>query len=132
MKTHKTKIELTDSTFDALYKLSEGNPGGLTVLVETMKVNTQIDPDCAFAEIGPMLSLDSYGIYGSDIWVLYKNCCGQNIKNFLAVLRALQLGLKDISEVEKAIQTCTPLDVDAIMESVQKRLPKFNSTQAAA
>ena len=75
----KTKLDLKDSMQEMLFKMSEGNPGALTVLLVILEKGEQIDPDGAMRGIGPILSLDSLGCYGSKIWMLYKDVCGQNL-----------------------------------------------------
>jgi hypothetical protein len=37
--------------------------------------------------------LDSLGIYGPNVWVIFKDVCEQNHARMLAVLRATQLGM---------------------------------------
>jgi hypothetical protein len=38
--------------------------------------------------------LDSLGIYGPNVWVIFKDVCEQNHARMLAVLRATQLGIQ--------------------------------------
>jgi len=59
-------IALTDSPQDVFWKLSKGNPGALTVLLEI----TQIEPPLSFIQT---LRFDDLGIYGPRIWMLYKD-----------------------------------------------------------
>jgi hypothetical protein len=40
--------------------------------------------------IGPVMLLDSLGIYGPNVWVIFKDVCEQNHARMLAVLRATQ------------------------------------------
>ena len=88
-----TRIELSDSVQSAIIKMAEGNPGAVRVLCELFKWSPTIDPQSALGGLGPILSLDTEGIYGSQIWVLYKDVCGQSILNVLALLRAKQMGV---------------------------------------
>lgn len=67
-----SRIQLTDSMIDILHKMCEGNPGGLTVMLKLYEQNPRIDPKDAFGGLGPLFHLDTLGIYGSAIWVLYK------------------------------------------------------------
>lgn len=68
----RKKIDGTDSTMDVVVKMAEGNPGGLSVL-------TQMIP-FSFLEI---LSLDDMNIRGSQIWVGYKDHCGEDLAKFI-------------------------------------------------
>ena len=72
------KIKLEDNLQDVLFKMSAGNPGALTVL---MKMLTHIEG------LLRILDLDSMGIYGSQIWVGYKNNCGSDIEKFLEMIK---------------------------------------------
>lgn len=70
------KIQSSDSTQDMLQKMSEGNPGALTALTEVMN------------EVGPMkfmnfvMQLDLRRIYGSKIWIGYKDFCNHDAQKF--------------------------------------------------
>lgn len=72
------RIELSDSAVDIMVKMSEGNPGAITVLMQLMK-----EP------IGLMdvLTLDDMGIRGSQIWVGYKDYCKQDIVKFKEAIK---------------------------------------------
>lgn len=123
--TH-TRLVGTDTIMSSITKLVEGNPGALTVCMALMKDNARIDPDDAFKEIGPLLSLDTEGIYGSRIWMLYKDVCGQDTEKVLGLLRARQLGYLNTVPFQHAIDNYGDgLDVDAFLSKVKERLPKF-------
>jgi hypothetical protein len=53
----------------------------------------RIDPLSYLKVIGPVMLLDSLGIYGPNVWVIFKDVCEQNHARMLAVLRATQLGM---------------------------------------
>jgi hypothetical protein len=92
----KARIEFNDSVFDIIHKMSEGNPGAITVLMMSMNHCAKIDKASAFGPISDILSLDTHGIYGSRIWMLFKDVCGERLPVMTAMLRACQLGyLKD-------------------------------------
>ena len=69
------RVGLQDTVQDALVKMVEGNPGAITVLLEFLKRN----PDLGLIHI---LKLDDLGIYGSHIWMLWKDVCGQDAPKF--------------------------------------------------
>lgn len=70
------KIKLTDSTTDIFVKMAEGNPGAVAAMFALVKE----EPDRGFMAI---LALDDEGVYGSHIWMGYKDCCGQDAPKFL-------------------------------------------------
>lgn len=142
MRNSNQRIGLNDSILDVVTKLSDGNPGAVNVLMLIIKNNAAIDPDDFFGPLGPLLYLDTCGIYGPKIWMLFKDICGQDIVKTLAMLRACQLGLINSNDLIDAIngsrQVALPgepdrkLNPDEVLEMVRKRLPKFAATVAEA
>lgn len=127
----KERIELTDTALLATVKLSDGNPGAAIALVDIQKQGGAIDPDGAIGGIGFLLLLDSFGIYGSDIYVLHSDICGKDVVKTCAVLRACQLGLLSRGVLKEAASRQdgsgkTLIDVDGLYQQVKKRLPRFN------
>lgn len=123
----KTKIELSDSMQDVVVKMSEGNPGAVRVCCELLKDGAQIDPDSALGGFGAILALDSLGLYGSKIWMLYKDVCDCNLALMLAVLRGHQLSFLSKSELLHAVENNgAGIDLDGICVKVFDRLPHFD------
>ena len=120
------RIKLTDSTQSAIVKLCEGNPGALSVCLEVLTRGAQIDPQAMMGGLAGLLALDTLGIYGSKIWMLYKDVCGQGLVKTLVVLRSWQLGHTSKQRVDHAISNYGDgLDLDAILLAVQETLPEF-------
>lgn len=126
-----TKINLHDSTQDAVIKMAEGNMGALNALVMIIKEGSVIDPDDPMSGIGTILMLDTLGIYGSDIYVLYSDICDKNIAKTIAVVRAVQFGHFDGRLLQNA---CNRQDysgrdivpVDELYQKVKDRLQNFD------
>ena len=122
----KDRITLEDTPMSAIVKLVEGNPGATRVCVELFKAAHEIDPDAAFGGIAPVFQLDTMGIYGSRIWMLYKDVCKEDIVKTVAVLRAVQLGLVSCRVLDHAIDNYGDgLDINAAHKQVNERLPNF-------
>ena len=122
----KNKLGLEDSGMDVLYKLSEGNPGALTVCMEVLKKGAEIDPDAFGGGLLQLLVFDTLGIYGSRIWMLYKDVCESNLVSMLGVMRAWQLGFITQSQLNWAIDNRGDgLDVKQAVSQVKERLPSF-------
>jgi len=79
-----SKINMDMSTKDAIIALAEGNPGAITVLAQMVQ-----DPRGAAA----ILHLDNLEIYGSKIWVGYKDHCKEDITTFINKVIARDEGL---------------------------------------
>jgi len=120
------RIELKDTMMDVFHKMSEGNPGALSVCFQLQSETSKIDPDAAMPEVINLLGLDTLGIYGPRIWMLYKDFCKEDIVNVMAVLRAHQLGMLRETEINHAIDNWGEgVDLEDILSKVQEKLPRF-------
>lgn len=118
--------DINMSKLDIVMALGEGNPGGIRVMADIIRVNESVDPDDAFGPLGPLFELDNLDCYGSRIWMLYKDVCKENIVMMLGVLRGIQLGIVEAKDVNKAIENYGEgIDPRAILVEVQKTLPNF-------
>lgn len=134
MSYDNARIDLTDSPMSAMMKMAEGNPGAITVLLKLLEQGEAIDPDAAFGGFANILSLDTHDIYGSEIWMFYKDLCGHDLTNMIGLMRAVQLGFLSESELRSAIQKGAP-SADWIAQNVAKvreRLPNFGKAEVAA
>ena len=126
----KERLKLTDSTFAVAVKMSDGNPGAIQVIMQVLS-RTDIDPDSALGGMGAILHLDSMGIYGTDIYVLFNDICNRELSKFIAVLRACQLGFESDSKLADACSRqdgsgAKMIDVDGLYQKVIDRLPDFD------
>lgn len=124
----KERITLSDNVMSAMMKLGEGNPGALSVLTSLFKEGKNIDKLNAFEGFGPILSLDALGIYGSDIWLLYKDICNESLVNLIGILRANQLGFLSEKELANAIENSRShnLDIENLVSKVKDHLGHEN------
>lgn len=111
------RIDLSDSVQSAVAKLAEGNPGATRVCAELFVESRRMDPVGSLEGFAPLLSLDTLGIYGSDLWSLYKKPCHENAENLVAALRANQLGLLGADNVRQG-----QFDPEAVKQMVVKEL----------
>ena len=121
------------SMMQIFVNMAQGNPGAINALMQIYDEAPLIDTDSALLGLGPILTLDTAEIYGSDIWILFSDICGKESYKFIAVTRAVQLGL--ISK-EWLKETLTPgaseqkyeiIDkLDEIVEKVIKELSGFD------
>lgn len=122
-----TRITLDDNMQGAVIKLSDGNPGAVNVLMQLLTTEEVIDPDSVLGPLGTILHLDSHGIYGSRIWMLYKDVCGENLNILVGICRAVQLGILGDSKLDHAIDNngCG-VNIEETMRAVKEQLPDFN------
>jgi len=127
-----TRLEGTDSIMDIIVKLSDWNPGALNVCTELNLKEVEIDKDCALHGIGALLILDGSSIYGADIWMLYKDVCGEDIEKVFAILRSCQLGFITVGALRHAITHYGEgIDVDMLLVRVKESLPNFGRNGGA-
>ena len=88
-----SKLTLNDSVADVITKMSEGNPGALNAMMDILDKHDGIDPQAGMGGIGVMLLFDSWGIYGSKIYVLWNDKCDRSVRRMLVLTRSVQLGL---------------------------------------
>ena len=88
-----SKIELTDSTFDVVMKMSEGNPGAADAIMQMLKGGEEIDPQGLMGGFGNILMLDTWEIYGTEIYILWNDKCQWDLRKLCVLLRGCQLGL---------------------------------------
>lgn len=72
----RKEIDIGGTVMDMLMVMSEGNPGAITVLSEMLKS----DEALGFFLI---LGLDDMNIRGTQVWIGYKDYCGQDINKFI-------------------------------------------------
>jgi len=114
MNKTKDRVTLEDSFMDVVIKLAEGNPGAMNVIMQLYQNAAHIDPQDFMGGLGSVLALDTHGIYGSRIWMLYKDVCGEDLVMTVAQLRAVQLGIIGQSILDHAIDNYgAGIDVDA-------------------
>src|ERR1041385_5757664 len=133
MSYENPRIHLHDDFVTIVLNLSEGNPGAIRVCIQLFQQSEKIDPDCMIKGLGPLLELDVLDLYGTRVWLLYKDVCGEDLVKMAAVLRATQLGLIRKEEVLAAVSQPprATLNLDEILSSVRKRLPRFGKIDPA-
>ncbi len=125
------RIKLQDSTMVAVVKMSDSNPGAMKALMEIVTKAKDIDKDDPMIGLSSVLMLDTLGIYGTDIYVLYSDICDRDLAKMLAIVRAVQLGFFDGKLLQNA---CSRQDysgreivpVEELYLKVKERFPNFN------
>ena len=90
----REKITATGSTMDMIVEMSEGNPGAATVIGSLLQENPM-------ESMMALLDLDDMNIRGSQIWVAYKDCCGQDLN-----LLKKKIKSRDNDMVDKINKEC--------------------------
>jgi hypothetical protein len=131
MSYDNPRLNLNDSFQTSVIKMSDGNPGALTALMELYLQSPSIDPDDFAGPYGPMMALDVMDIYGSDIYVFFKEVAGHSVVSALGLLRAHQLGYLTETELKRMIaegqnyKQPDPAVVRGYLARVRESLPNF-------
>jgi hypothetical protein len=91
-RTEMARINLQDSITVAVAKMVDGNMGAMTALMDILKYGRTMDAD-DLGGLQSLLFLDTLGIYGTDIYVLWSDICERNTAKMIAVLCAVQYGM---------------------------------------
>lgn len=95
------RLSIQDDMITNIHKMVDGNPGATFVLSQVFNNANIVDPDNNMGRLGPIFLLDTFGIYGPNIWVLWKDHCGADLSKFLLLLRATQLGFFPVTELQR-------------------------------
>lgn len=99
------RIDMHMTTYDVIMALAEGNPGALTVLASLAREPQTAEWDWTV----DMLSLDNYNIYGDKIWLLFKDCCGENYPELRDTLRHFRHGIFPVQDVQANLNSQRPI-----------------------
>ncbi len=127
------RIGLQDSMQDIVLKMAEGNPGAITALMGLITAKGGIDPDQLLGPIGTVLSLDTYGIYGSNIYILWNDQCDRNTHKLIMLLRATQMGifsdvkLRALAGDQMRSEILHDEEWARIVSELNKNLPNFDT-----
>ncbi len=124
------RILKRDSLKESVIKLVEGNPGALQCLIQLLKEEDKVADNFPFGYAGVLLTLDTWEIYGTDIYVLWNDICDRDCCKFLACLRATRLGIVTPNVLKDA---CHRQDYSgsnlvnslALLEKVRQKIPSF-------
>ena len=91
MASNKTRITAGMTLTEVIITMADGNPGALTCMMQMV----QSDPMAML----DLLSLDSLGIYGSKLYMLWSDCCGRDMKKFKETIIAFREGKFSYEEI---------------------------------
>jgi hypothetical protein len=121
------RIKYGMSGMDIMTTLADGNPGAITALLQLRQAEPIVDPNSAWKGYGPMFTLDTNGVYGSRIWMIFKDVCGQDPALVIALLRARQLGFLTTNELDFGIDNYGQgINIEDLVKQVTDYLDNFN------
>lgn len=131
------KIKLDSNPVEAITAMAEGVIGTARVLGDLWTRCAFIDPDNWAKNWWVMLALDNLELYGSNIWLFYKDVCGESYINMCLMLRGIQLGALDHDEVVDMVLLArmgnrddpplvTSDEFKSLQDVIKETLPGFN------
>ena len=127
MGKHRLTIDMTYK--DMVMAMCDGNPGCINVLMALATETPEVDKASALGAFGPITMMDEWGIYGSKVWVFFKDLCGQELWKVIGLTRAAQCGFTSREKLILAINyadshRCAPPDFDipALLAQVKEYL----------
>lgn len=99
------RITTMDSWESVLTKLCEGNPGAINACCTLFKKSKRVYPYRDGYEY--IIALDSIGIYGTDIYVLWNDICQQDLAKMIAMLR---IAKRDPNKADLLKDACSRQD----------------------
>lgn len=125
------RIQLTDNIMDVMVKMSDGNPGAIQALMDIHENGAAIDPQGFLGGLGAIMILDTWDIYGTDIYILWNDKCNKDVRKMLMIMRACQLGflshvkLQQMAADQMREVNLTDEEWSDFDEQVCGRLPEF-------
>jgi len=131
-KKSTLRIQETDQPAAAIAAMSGGNYGAWDALTRIFKHGEDIDPELRNNAMLPIQALDAFGIYGTDIYVLYNDICQRDLPKTLAVIKAASLQIFSSDVLKDA---CSRQDYSGrelvpvfdLYDKIRYRFPNFNN-----
>jgi len=108
----------------ALEALTNGRSDSFATCQSIINFAEMVDPSMTGGALGYFKILDELEIYEERIHALFI-ACGRDTIKMLALLRAYQLGILDMAEINNMIDGNKRIDLKAIAEAVRKQLSDF-------
>lgn len=100
-----SRITMFDDLTSAVTKLCNGNPGAINACCVLIKEGAHIYPYTDGCEY--LMTLDSIGIYGTDIYVLWSDICQRDLEKMIQMLRIATI---DPSKADLLKDACSRQD----------------------
>lgn len=94
----QNRIQLKDSVMDVVMKMSENNPGAMTCIMEVLGYKNFYIVDGLMY----ILQCDDIGLYGTQLYMLWNDCCNRDPKLFELVIRNYQMGHLKAADILRA------------------------------
>lgn len=114
-----SKLQLTDSTIEILDKMSEGNPGAISILTTLLFKETTEELVDSVMHI--ILPLDTLGVYGSKLYMLWTDACDKNTDKVKKVIELWRTGKLTKEEIHENLNQGYAKPFDQVEEFFKKK-----------
>ena len=114
-----SKLQLTDSTIEILDKMSEGNPGAISILTTLLFKETAQEMVDSVMHI--ILPLDTLGVYGSKLYMLWTDACDKNEDKVKKVIELWRTGKLTKEEIHENLNQGYAKPFDQVEEFFKKK-----------
>jgi hypothetical protein len=125
------RLNYGDNMFQAITKVSEGNPGAIVAIMKIAEVYSKVDPKHWIVQAAPSsiaggvaMMFDDHEIYGPNIHILFKDVCGLKPERVIVLFRAHQLGFSSLSNFKDFPHLS--IDFDDLIARIKAEVPDFN------
>lgn len=101
-----SKINVGDTVATMAIKMGEGNPGGLSVVIRLINHKGKSGSDGMLH----LLLLDVLEIYGSKLWMLYKDCCGEDFDVLIKTILSFDIKVLTKEQIHEHIKGGKPFN----------------------
>lgn len=129
------KLRTNTSAEEAIAIMAGSSLAAETVLRRVCDSGHAIDPKNSLGgSRAPFYQLDNLDIYGDRIATFFTDIAGSDLVQFLALLRAVQMGIYPATALIAAIdaRTIDPETVKAITKEVKSLIPAFGTAQKSS
>ena len=123
-----------DSIIQCITKLADGNPGAASCLCRLLEITFENPHNLPINGANMLLLLDRWGIYGTDIYVLWNDICDGDFVKVLELLSATYLNLLNPSVL---VDACSRQDrsgkslinIDQVVRNTKTFFPYFDNLE---
>lgn len=124
-----SRVRLMMTMSEAVGVMSDGKPGPINVLMMLLTAGAVIDPRAGLGGFQYVAWLDDFGIYGDDIFRLYKTVCNCSLITMMALFRGWNVGTvtkATIHELLREGQPMTDEEITRLITGVREHVPDFD------
>ena len=93
------RLQLMDSMYDIIVKMSDGNPGAISFIME---LKVQYNNDAQWVQA--LLAFDMMELYGSQLYMLWNDSCDRDCTKVIKIVEAYKRGKITNTDIDERIK----------------------------